>query len=76
LTGSGSDFKKRPDLVPDPDSNQNKISAKFIQEIFSSSGAGFKKNQHRTFAHALTIVSPRASFFVSFFLNNFTKYTG
>jgi hypothetical protein len=32
LTGSGSDFRKRPDPVPDPD--PNKFSANFFLNIF------------------------------------------
>jgi hypothetical protein len=32
LTGSESDFQKRPDLDPDPD--PNKFSANFFLEIF------------------------------------------
>jgi hypothetical protein len=33
LTGSGSDFRKRPDPVPDPDLNES--SAKFLLEILA-----------------------------------------
>jgi hypothetical protein len=34
LTGSGSDFQKRPDPVPDPDLDPNKFSANFFIKIF------------------------------------------
>jgi hypothetical protein len=35
LTGSGSDFRKRPDLDPVPDPDLNKFSVKFLLEICS-----------------------------------------
>jgi hypothetical protein len=33
LTGSGSDFRKRPDPDPDPDPDHNKFSANFFLKI-------------------------------------------
>jgi hypothetical protein len=34
LTGSGSDFQKRPDQCPDPDPDLNKFSANFFPDIY------------------------------------------
>jgi hypothetical protein len=34
LTGSGSDFRKRPDPALDPDPDLNKLSAEFLLKFF------------------------------------------